>query len=99
MTDVENLKKVKAVINDLPRYMDYLPTEEQNEAFDVVLKLLNEAIEKATVLCKDCKHYIQTDPEWHCGQCKYHINGTFAADTCDQGERKEDNEDLGNNPI
>ena len=57
MTDVENLKKVKAVINDLPCYMDYLPTEEQNEAFDVVLKLLNEAIEKATVLCKDCKHY------------------------------------------
>ena len=99
MTDVEKLKKTKAVINYLPSYMEYLPTEEQEEAFDVVLKLLNEAIEKATVLCKDCKHYMQTDPEWHCGQCKYHIKGTLAEDTCDQGERKEENEDLGNHTI
>ena len=88
MTDVEKLKKTKATINDLPYYMEYQPTEEQKQAFITVLDLLDEAIEKATVICNDCKHYMQTDPELKCGQCKYHINGTFAEDTCDQGERK-----------
>ena len=94
MTDVEKLKNTKAIINDLPCYMEYQPTKEQNEAFDVVLELLNKAIEKATVLCKDCKHYMETDPAWMCGQCKYHINGTFAEDTCDQGERKKENDQV-----
>ena len=47
MTDVEKLKKTKAIINDLPCYMEYQPTKEQNEAFDVVLELLNKAIEEA----------------------------------------------------
>ena len=92
MTEVQKYKQAKAVINDIPNYMEYLPTKEQNEAFDVVLKLLNEAIEKATVYCFKCKHYKETNPEWKCGMCRYHIKGTYAEDTCDVGESEAEND-------
>lgn len=89
MTDVEKLKKTKAIINDLPCYMEYQPTKEQNEAFDVILELLNKAIEEATVPCFNCKHYEETDAEWNSGRCLFGNCHTFAEETCDHGERKE----------
>ena len=89
MTEVQKYKQAKAVINDIPNYMEYQPTKEQNEAFDVVLELLNEAIEKATIPCFECRHYREMDAEWHSGQCEYHICQTFAEETCDYGERPQ----------
>ena len=92
MTDVQKYKQAKAVINDIPNYMEYQPTNEQNIAFNIVLNLLNEAIEKATVPCFKCRHYKETDAEWHSGHCKFHICQTFAEETCDYGESEDNNE-------
>ena len=89
MTEVQKYKQAKAVINDIPNYMEYQPTKEQNEAFGVVLGLLDEAIERATVPCFKCKWYKETDAEWNSGQCKYYIKGTFAEKTCDHGESED----------
>ena len=90
MTDVEKLKKTKDIINDLHYYMEYQPTKEQNEAFDVVIELLNEAIDKSTVPCFKCKHYVETDAEWKSGICLFVGKcQTFAEETCDHGERKK----------
>lgn len=90
MTEIKRLKKVKAIINDLPCYMEYMPTEEQNEAFDIVLNLLNEAIEKATIPCFKCKYYKETDAEWKSGKCLRVHCQTFAEETCDDGESEAD---------
>lgn len=99
MTEVQKYKQTKAVINDIPNYMEYQPTKEQNEAFDVVLELLNEAIEKATVPCFKCKYYKETDEGWKSGRCLRVNCQTFAEETCDYGEREAKHEDLGNHPI
>ena len=86
MNKVKKYKQAKAVINDISSYMEYLPTKEQNEAFDVILELLNEAIEKATVPCFQCKYYKETDAEWKSGRCLRVNCHTFAEETCDDGE-------------
>lgn len=86
MTEVQKYKQAKAVINDIPNYMEYQPTKEQNEAFDVILELLNEAIEKATIPCSQCKYYKETDAEWKSGRCLWVDCHTFAEETCDDGE-------------
>ena len=93
MTEVQKYKQVKAVINDIPNYMEYQPTKEQNEAFDVVLELLNKAIEEATVPCFRCKYYKETDAEWKSGKCLFIGNcQTFAEETCDHGESEATND-------
>ena len=89
MTKVQKYKQAKAVINDIPNYMEYLPTKEQNEAFDVIRELLNEAIEKATIPCSKCKCYKETDAEWKSGTCTRVYCQTFAEDTCDFGESED----------
>ena len=86
MTEVQRYKQVKAVIMNIPNYMEYQPTKEQNKAFDVVLELLNEAIEKATVPCSECKYYKETDGTWKSGRCLWVNCQTFAEETCDNGE-------------
>ena len=88
MSEVQKYRQAKAVINNISNYMEYQPTEEQNEAFDVVLALLNEAIEKATVPCSKCKFYKETDAEWMSGTCLRINCHTFVEETCDDGERQ-----------
>ena len=89
MTKVQKYKQAKAVINDIPNYMEYQPTKEQNEAFDVILELLNKAIEKATVPCFKCKSYKETDATWKSGRCLRLGCQTFAEETCDDGESED----------
>ena len=86
MTKVQKYKQAKTVICDIPNYMEYEPTKEQDEALDVVLELLNEAIEKATIPCSQCKYYKETDAEWKSGRCLRVNCHTFAEETCDDGE-------------
>lgn len=50
MTEVQKYKQVKAVINDIPNYMEYQPTKEQNEAFDVFLNFLTRLSRKQQYL-------------------------------------------------
>ena len=91
MTEVQKYKQAKAVINDIPNYMEYQPTKDQNEAFNVVLELLNKAIEEATICCNECKHYEETDHEIKWGICKLLRCGHVCAeDDCDNGERRDE---------
>ena len=94
MTKVQKYKQAKAVINDIPNYMEYLPTKEQNEAFDVIRELLNEAIKKATIPCSECKHYKETDEVWKSGRCLWTNCQTFAEETCDFGESEATNDKI-----
>lgn len=88
---VKEYKEAKRIICDIPNYMDYQPTKEQREALDLVINLLNDAIEEATVSCNDCKHYEETDHEIKLGICKLLRCGHVCAeDDCDNGERRDE---------
>lgn len=94
-------KEAKKIICDIPNYMDYQPTEKQNEALDICIKLLNKAIEENEEFpCSECRFYVEKDHEYHGGICYFRYCSTFGENTCDNCERKEaSDENLSDNSI